>query len=245
MYAESLEAEVRVATRTLLEQQSSLSRAERLAAVGELAAGIAHELRNPLAGIQMSCVNLRSEVDDPDQAARLDLIIQELKRMARLLTELLEQSKQAPAPSKACDVSGLVRELVALTRYQIPAQIELSYAVPETLVCSLAESSLRQVLLNLVLNAAQAIDHRSGCIRITASRDTDWLYVRVLDDGPGFTEELLRGGVRPFVTGRTQGTGLGLAIVQRTMRECGGQLKLSNRSPRGACVTLQLPFHPV
>lgn len=244
-HAESLEAEVRAATRALLEQQRSLARAERLAAVGELAAGIAHELRNPLAGIQMSCVNLRSEVENPDQAARLDLIIAELKRMARLLTDLLEHGKQVPAPSKKCDVATLVRELVALTRYQIPSQIALNYDVPEGLVCRLPECSLRQVLLNLVLNAAQALDAEAGEVLIEARRDEDWLYLTVRDDGPGFSEELLRGAVRPFATGRPQGTGLGLAIVQRTVREIGGQMNLSNLFPRGACVTLQLPFRPV
>ncbi len=244
LHAESLEAEVRAATRALLEQQRSLAQAERLAAVGELAAGIAHELRNPLAGIQMSCVNLRSEVENADQAARLDLIIAELKRMARLLTDLLEQGKQGPAPSKKCDVATLVRELAALTRYQIPSQIALHHDVPDHLVCRLPECRLRQVLLNLVLNAAQAIDAEAGEIWIEARCEDDWLYLSVRDDGPGFSEELLQGTIRPFATSRPQGTGLGLAIVQRTVREIGGQMKLSNLSPRGACVTLQLPFRP-
>jgi two-component system, NtrC family, sensor kinase len=244
MHAESLEAEVRAATQALLEQQRSLAQAERLAAVGEIAAGVAHELRNPLAGIQMSCVNLRSEIDNPDQVARLDLIVGELKRMARLLTQLLEQSKQAPTPSQPCDLATLVRELVALTRYQIPPQIELDYRVPDTLICRVPESSLRQVLLNLVLNAAQAIDAGPGKIWIEVSRDEDWLWLDVMDNGPGFPEELLRGVVRPFASGRSQGTGLGLAIVQRTMRESGGHMKLSNLDPTGACVTLKLPFKP-
>ncbi len=244
LHAESLEAEVRAATQALLEQQRSLAQAERLAAVGEMAAGVAHELRNPLAGIQMSCVNLRSEIENPDQAARLDLIIAELKRMARLLTQLLEQSKQAPAPSQPCDVSALVRELVALARYQIPAQVELDYRVPEALICRVPESGVRQVLLNLVLNASQAIDTQQGRICIEVARESEWLQIKVFDDGPGFSDELLRGGVRPFASGRPQGTGLGLAIVQRTMRESGGQMKLSNLEPRGACVTLELPFRP-
>lgn len=244
LHAESLEAEVRAATQALLEQQRSLAQAERLAAVGEMAAGVAHELRNPLAGIQMSCVNLRSEIDNSDQATRLELIIAELKRMARLLTQLLEQSKQAPAPSQTCDVSALVRELVALARYQIPAQIELDYRVPESLICRIPESGVRQVLLNLVLNASQAIEPRPGKICIELSREAEWLQITVFDDGPGFSDDLLRGGVRPFASGRPQGTGLGLAIVQRTMRESGGQMQLSNLDPHGACVTLKLPFRP-
>ena len=164
--------------------------------------------------------------------------------MARLLTQLLEQSKQAPAPSQTCDVSALVRELVALARYQIPAQIELDYRVPESLICRIPESGVRQVLLNLVLNASQAIEPRPGKICIELSREAEWLQITVFDDGPGFSDDLLRGGVRPFASGRPQGTGLGLAIVQRTMRESGGQMQLSNLDPHGACVTLKLPFRP-
>jgi signal transduction histidine kinase len=245
MHAESLEAEVRAATRALLEQQRSLAQSERLAAVGELAAGIAHELRNPLAGIQMSCANLRSEAEDPEQVGRLDLIIGELKRMGRLLTDLLERGKQTPVTAKDCDFGVLVRELVALTRYQIPSQIELRCDLPESLICRVPESSLRQAILNLVLNAAQAIDQQAGKIVISARRDEEWIYISVTDDGPGLSRDLLNTGVRPFATGRPQGTGLGLAIVQRFVRDAGGQLKLANLFPHGACITLQLPARQV
>ncbi|MFO1418808.1 MAG: ATP-binding protein [Methylotetracoccus sp.] len=244
MHAESLEAEVRAATRALLEQQRSLAQSERLAATGELAAGIAHELRNPLAGIQMSCVNLRSEIEDPEKQERLDLVIAELKRMGRLLSELLERGKQTPASATDCNLGELVRELVALTRYQIPSQIELRSEVPESLICRLPECRVRQAILNLVLNAAQAIDDRPGEIVIGGRQDNDRIVVTVTDDGPGLSRDVLNAGVRPFATGRTHGTGLGLAIVQRFVGDVGGQLKLANLHPRGACVTLQFPLQP-
>jgi two-component system NtrC family sensor kinase len=240
-HAESLEAEVRTATQALLEQQGSLARAERLAAVGELAACLAHELRNPLAGIQMSCANLRNEVDNPDQAERLDLIGAELKRMTRLLNDLLDQGRQAPAPAKELNLASLVRELVSLTRYQIPRHIALNGEVPGDLTCHLPECDLRQALLNLILNAAQALDESPGAILIRARRDENSIVIEVTDDGPGFSEEMLASGIRPFATGRPRGTGLGLAIVQRFAREAGGQIRLSNRLPHGACVTLILP----
>ncbi|MBM4199794.1 MAG: two-component sensor histidine kinase [Gammaproteobacteria bacterium] len=241
LHTQSLEAEVRAATRALLEQQRSLAQAERLAAVGELAAGIAHELRNPLAGIQMSCANLRGEVGDPEHARRLDLVTSELKRMARLLTDLLERGKQTPAPARPVALSKLVSELVALTRYQIPSHIELRSEVPSDLICRLPESNLRQALLNLVLNAAQAIDGLPGNIVIAARRESRYVTITVSDDGPGFSPELLANGIRSFTTSRKQGTGLGLAIVQRFVRDVGGHLALANRAPRGAEVTLQLP----
>jgi signal transduction histidine kinase len=240
-YAESLEGEVRSATRALLEQQLSLARAERLAALGELAAGIAHELRNPLAGIQMSCSNLRREIVDIEQAQRLDLIIAELKRMTCLLNGLLAHGRHSPTPATDCDLVSILRELLAITRYQIPPHINLRQQGPDRLPCHLPESELRQALLNLILNAADAIGAAPGEIQIQLHERTKEIEIEVCDNGPGFPDDMLRYGIRPFGTNRQGGTGLGLAIVQRFVRELGGQLLLSNREPRGACVRLLIP----
>jgi signal transduction histidine kinase len=242
-YAESLEAEVRSATGTLLEQQASLSRNERLAAVGELAAGIAHELRNPLAGIQMSCANLYREIEDPDKTLRISLIINELKRMGRMLNELLDLSKHTPAPVTQFDLTLMSQELVALLRYQIPPTINLSLIYRGPIVCQLPESRIRQCLLNLILNAAQAIGSRHGNISITIRpEDDERVAITVTDDGPGFSDELLASGIRPFVTGKAGGTGLGLAMVQRFTRELGGQLTLGTHPPRGGQVRMVIPL---
>ena len=241
VHAQSLEAEVRSATRALLEQQRSLARAEKLAAVGELAAGLAHELRNPLAGIQMSCANLRREVADPGQGERLDLIGAELKRMTRLLNELLEQGKQPPPPSVDFNLAAQVKELLALTRYQIPGHIALAVDIPADLECHLPSCGLRQALLNLVLNAAQAMDEKAGAVRVRARREDGLIGVEVSDDGPGFDADMLRHGVRAFSTSRIRGTGLGLAMVQRFARDLGGRIELSNREAGGACVRMLLP----
>jgi signal transduction histidine kinase len=241
MYAQSLEAEVRAATQALLEQQRSLARAEKLAAVGELAAGLAHELRNPLAGIQMSCANLRREIDDPGQGERLDLIGAELKRMTRLLNELLDQGKQAPPPSTDFNLAAQVQELLALTRYQIPHHIALAVDIPADLVCHLPNDGLRQALLNLILNAAQAIDEQAGLVRVCARREDGQIDIEVSDDGPGFNEDMLSHGIRAFSSSRIRGTGLGLAMVQRFARDLGGRIELVNRTPHGASVRLLIP----
>lgn len=241
-YAQSLEAEVRMATQALMEQQAGLSRNEKLAAVGELAAGIAHELRNPLAGIQMSCANLQNEFSDPDKIQRISLVIDELKRMAKLLNELLDLSKHTPAPVSEFDVPLLIKDLIRLLRYQIPSGISLTLECPPTLRCRLPESRIRQCLLNLVLNAAEAIGADGGTIAIKVEPpQDDWFSIRVMDNGPGFSPAMLENGIRPFSTGKTAGTGLGLAMVQRFVRELGGQLTLANQHPLGAVVLLRLP----
>jgi len=241
LYAQSLQQEVRLATQALLEQQYSLARAERLAAIGEVAAELAHEIRNPLAGIQMAFSNFRRETDNPDQLERLDLISAELKRLANMLNDMLGKSRHTPELSTDFDVVTLIRDLLALTRYQIDESIRLHLDAAGPLQVHLPESGLRQALLNLILNAADALDHGSGWIDVQVRQDEHGLHINVLDNGPGFSEDMLELGIRPFRTSRQRGTGLGLAMVQRFVKEMGGCITLSNQLPHGARVSIVLP----
>ncbi len=241
LHAQSLQHKVRLATQALLEQQYSLARADRLAAIGEVAAELAHEIRNPLAGIQMAIHNLRREIDDTDQLERLDLINAELKRMAMLLNDMLDQSRHSPEVAGAVDVRTLIRDLAALTRYQIAETIRLDIDAPYPLPVLLPESGMRQALLNLILNAADALETNPGTICIKARIDKQGLRIDVQDDGIGFPKDMLEHGIRPFRTSRQRGTGLGLAMVQRFVKDVGGTILLSNQPTHGACVSILLP----
>jgi len=243
LYAQSLQQEVRMATQALLEQQSSLARAERLAAIGEVAAELAHEIRNPLAGILMAFSNLRHDCKDTQNRERIDLISSELKRLASLLNDMLNQSKHTPEKASDFDISCLIADLVKLTRYQVPERIQLEIQVPATLRVHLPESGLRQALLNLILNAVGALESETGQVLIKVATTNTGLLIAVLDNGCGFTQEMLDYGIRPFRTSHTRGTGLGLAMVQLFVKDSDGTIKLSNRQPRGACVTVSLPLH--
>ncbi len=238
---QSLEEDVRSATRTLLRLQQRLTRAERLAAAGEVSASLAHELRNPIAGIHVTLSNLRKEIDDAEVGERLDLVIAELQRVTRLLNALLQQSSQVPEARRDVEVGNLIRELCTLLRYQIPPQVQLLTDVGPGLHCRLPEDGLRQALLNLVSNSAHALRESTGSISITAEREGNALRLQVSDDGPGFPAPLLAGGIRPFASFRDDGTGLGLAIVKRFVHELGGDLRIANREPHGAVVTIMLP----
>ena len=237
----SLEQEVRSATQVLLQQQQSLARTERLAAAGEVSATLAHELRNPIAGIQVTLANFRREFQDPVLQDRMDLVIGELNRITRLLNALLQQSKHVPETPRIIDVNLLVQDLATLIRYQLPTQIELMTEVPGELRCRLPEDEIRQAVLNLVLNSVAAIGDTTGKVTIRVEYRNASLWIEVLDDGPGFPDLLLSGGVRAFVTSRESGTGLGLAIVKRFAHDLGGELQIANCVPRGARVTLRLP----
>lgn len=238
-YTQSLQREVRLATQALLEQQHSLARAERLAAVGEVSAELAHEIRNPLAGIQMAFANLRREIEDEDQQERFTLIENELKRLARLLNEMLGASKHTPEIASQFDLTALIANLVTLVRYQIPENIELHFLTPKNLLVYLPESGLRQALLNLILNAAQAFEGKAGEILISVQKNSAGLQIQVRDNGHGFAQEWLDYGIRPFRTSRENGTGLGLSMVQRFVKNNYGILTLSNDN--GAVVNVLFP----
>ncbi|MGW8264824.1 MAG: ATP-binding protein [Longimicrobiales bacterium] len=239
--AQTLESEVRAGARALLEQHRVLTDAERLAAVGETAAGMAHELRNPLAGILAALDNLAREVEDSSLARRIGLLRQEAERVVRLLNEYLAASRHAPEPAVPTDVGDLVEDLLSLLRYQAPHGVRLEREVEERLECILPPGRVRQTLLNLVGNAIQALEPSPGTVTVSAKRKDDRLELEVRDDGPGFPEDLLQVAGQPFRTGRPTGTGLGLATAQRAARDLGGEMTITNLEPRGASVVLTLP----
>lgn len=235
-----LERRVREATEALLAQSRELARAERLAAVGAVSAGFAHELRNPLAGIQLACSRLQQQLGDSEQSQRISAVIAELRRINQLLTEQVDAARHEPEPLVPTNMAATVTDLLGLLRYQVPQGFLLESDVEDDVDCLLPPDALRQALLNLVLNAVQ-IQGEAGRVVVSARREADQVVIRVLDDGPGFPEEMLRTGVRPFATGRAGGTGLGLAMVRRFVRDNDGDLVIENRSPHGAQVTLRLP----
>jgi len=233
------------AATTLLEQHESLARAERLAALGEMAASLAHELRNPIAGMMMSLENLLRETDDPGTKERLELITGEMQRLTRLLGAYLAPARHEPEPAVEVDIGRLIDELCALVRFRLPDAVRLESRVPSQVVWLIPRDRLRQALLNLVLNAQQAIQSRGedarGSIEVRAEVEGTDLLLCVEDDGPGFPDATLESGSQPFQTSRSGGTGLGLATVRRVVRDLDGRIELSNRTPHGARVRLWLP----
>ena len=242
-YLQDLQREVHEAASTLMAQQAAMTRSERMAAVGEAAAAFAHELRNPLAGLQVGCANIRREIDVAELDARLALMEEELRRVSRLLDQQLRGARQARESGQWVQPGEVAEALLNLIRYQLPPEIVLRLDFAAELgSCMLPVDQFRQALLNLVLNARQALADQAGEIAVELWRGQDGrIRLVVTDSGPGFPLTLLRDGIRPFASAREQGTGLGLAMVRRFVRSLGGEVQLANRPQGGAKVTLFIP----
>ncbi len=242
---QELQQQIDQAARTLIAQQRSLANTERLTALGEVMAQMSHELRNPLAGVQMACSNLNAEMGENNECReyheRLNLMCNEINRMIDLLNSFLTQSRHNPEPLNNINVNDTIEELLTLARYQIPSHIQLTYQVEKNINCPLPDIQFRQVLLNLILNAQQAMADKAGNISITAQLEDHTLAIQVMDEGPGFPADIMEHNIRTFTTHRSGGTGLGLSMVKRFVNNLHGQLELNNLSPVGACVTLKLP----
>jgi len=238
---QALQQDVEKATRALVAQQLALARAERMAVVGDLSARLAHDLRNPLSGVLMALTNLRDEVVSAEHNERLEMVVRELERVARLLNNLVEESRQVPERPERLQLNRVIEDLIKLLRYQLDQRIAVKAHVPEEIYCRLPEGGLRHVLLNLVTNAAQAMGNGPGTIEITASVTDGRVELAISDDGPGFPDELLEAGVHEYGTWRKGGTGLGLATARRFVSAHGSRLELKNREKGGAVAVLILP----
>ncbi len=241
-YTKALEHEVRQITSALLEQGQQIARSERLSVVAELAASTAHELRNPLAGIQLALENILLDCQDQELSERLTAVNAEVKRITQHLNNLLALARTPSSLSEPVDIAQVCEELNQFVKYQIPGNIKLEYDIETGLVTNLPLTEFRLALMNLLLNAIQAIGNEVGHIQLTAKRQDEQIILNVEDSGPGFAESLLNVGIQPFVSLKEKGTGLGLTAVQRFIKSQQGTIRLGNTSSGHGCVTLTLPI---
>lgn len=215
-------------------------RKARLAIVGQLAATIAHDLRNPLSVLDSSLYILRRHALPDERTTRhVKRMSEQLALCNAIISDLLEVARESTPRCDPIDVSALGAEVLDLVDAPESARVEI--AVEPDLRLLGDRGLLRQALVNLVGNAVMALGGRDGLVRLVARSDDDHVVVSVLDDGPGFPEEILPEVFEPLVTTRPKGTGLGLALVESVARRHGGVATARNRPEGGAQVTMNLP----
>ena len=229
--------------------QEQLIQSEKLSAIGQLIAGVAHDLNNPLASV-VGFSDFLAEAGDVPASLRepLQVIRQEAERAATIVKNLLSFARSREGERTRQPVRAVLESTLGLLRNQLMAQkveatLEVEPGLPDIEV---SVNQIKQVFVNIINNACQAIasDAPSGRIWIAAKRVRDHVTVSVTDSGPGMTEEIAARVFEPFFTTKPEGegTGLGLSISQGIVREHGGRITLETRAGSGSTFTVELPI---
>lgn len=252
-WAEELDAKVAERTRDLEESNASLQRAqeqlvrsEKLAAIGQLTASIAHEVNNPIAVIQGN-LDLVRELLGPEASrvhAELRLIDEQVERMRLIVTQLLQFARPGEYAGyvEPVDVEqALEASLVLVNHLLAKTRIEVHREFGSPRPVAINRQELQQVLINLLVNAVQAMPEGGRLTLRTRAWDSRGAAIEVEDTGPGLSEELRAELFQPFVTRKKDGTGLGLWISRSIVERYGGDVRADNASPHGARFTVLLP----
>ncbi len=228
------------------ERYRRMLRADRLATIGELAAGAAHEIRNPLTSIKSSLQYLESRCREENEKKLFGVALRETDRIDEILAALLSFSRPTELRKEPCDLVALLEESAALVAIQARAKgVDLRTSLPPAPVVVEADGSqLKQVFLNVFLNAVQAME-AGGALAVEALRaGSGRSLVRIKDTGPGIPEEALEKVFDPFFTTKKGGTGLGLSICYTIVKAHGGEIEVRSRVGEGTTVLVTLPAGP-
>jgi len=232
-----------ITDRKRMEEQMRM--AEKLAAVGQLSAGVAHEINNPLGGIRLCFENLMTtEMDEETRKRHIDVINSGLAKIQDIVGQLLDFSKRSYLSISPVPVNNLIENVLKLTEYIISKRgIKIVKDLsPEDPVIMVDPHKMEQVFLNIMLNAIQAMDSRPGCLTIETSLNDGRCYASFADTGHGIPEGVLPYIFDPFFTTKPvgEGTGLGLSVSKSIVEQHGGQITVET-SERGTRFTVELP----
>jgi two-component system, NtrC family, sensor histidine kinase HydH len=227
--------------------EEKVKRAEKLVAIGELAAGVAHEIRNPLSSIRGFAQFLRHTLKDkPQEREYAETMVVEVDRINRVVTDLLTFARPMEARPAPTDVTELIEHTMRLVEADADShRVQIQTKIADVSKLPMDGAQMTQALLNLLLNAVQAVDH-GGQVEIGAelNADASYLYLWVKDNGPGIPSDQKAKIFEPFFTTREKGTGLGLAIVHKIVENHAGEIKIESPlagSKKGCQFTIKIP----
>ncbi len=255
-----LHADLRAQLAAVEAAQARMLQSEKLAAIGELVSGVAHELNNPLGAVMLYAQLLQHKSGTPEIQRDLDRIVEQAQRASNIVQSLLEFARQRSPVRKPVQVDEVIRSSLALIRYELNthnvlAELDLEPDLPVTMA---DPHQLQQVFVNLISNAYQAMSsaYGGGLLTVSASYGPsiygehpggqDVLHITVADNGPGIPPELLRRVFDPFFTTKEpgDGTGLGLSVCHGIVSEHGGHIWAESELGKGSTVHVELPVVP-
>ena len=244
-YSERLEEMVETRTKELEDAQDELVRKERLAALGQLTATVAHEIRNPLGTVQTSVFSIgdaieRKETKRVDRA--LSLATRNIRRCDGIITELLDFTRQKELKKATLDIDAWLEDL--LNEQKIPEGVDCKSAINAGILVPFDPEYLRRAVINVVANAVQALedDESPGKeLKVKTAVAGNRLVIKVIDTGPGISDDIRKKIFEPLFSTKSFGVGLGLAIVEDIMAEHGGGIEIESKPGNGTAVVLWLP----
>ncbi len=244
-WAENLESKVEDRTAQLRAMQGHLIQTEKLAAIGKLAAGVAHEINNPLTGILTNSSLMLQDLPPEDMRREdLQIIVDETLRCRKIVKGLLDFARQTKPQKQLVDLKGVLEDVFNLVKNQASFHdIEIELDQDRRLPAVMADKDqMRQVVLNIVLNAAEAMPN-GGKIRASTRFDpeTNIVQIDIQDNGPGIPDEVKSKIFEPFFTTKKTGTGLGLAIAYGIMERHKGMILIDSAPGRGTTISLRIP----
>lgn len=241
---------VNATTADLEKHRRLLLRSEKLAALGKVTAGVAHEIRNPLTAIKMLIYSLREELTTTDEKREdLAVIMKEIERLEKIVANFLEFARPPDPQFAPVEINAIVQETLALLAARL-RQHHITVRENYRFVggpLNADAGQLKQVIMNLAVNALEAMP-QGGILKIETAHWADtakrqaWAQIHVIDSGPGIPPEILENLFDPFVSGRKDGTGLGLSIAQQIITRHGGWIEASNNPSGGASFVVNLPL---
>lgn len=258
-FTQKLESNVRDRTQQLETAHRKLMRTDRLASLGQLSASVAHEINNPISGVlNLSMLMQRILRDDgippgrvPEFRRYLSQVARESTRVGRIVSDLLAFSRRSKPLRAETDLNAIIRSTVTLIGHKLRlTEVRLNLDLDESLPMLLGDSSqVQQVVLNLLMNAAEATQGRAGAtvnVKTSANGSDAMVVLEVSDNGEGITPENLAKIFDPFFTTKPEGkgVGLGLAVVYGIVQEHGGEITAVSKAGEGATFTVVLPVAP-
>ena len=237
-----LSEQVRETRRELRTMKDHVKRVEKMASIGEMAAGMAHEIKNPLASLIGSIQMLSEDMRyDPDHDRLMRIILREADRLSSLVNNFLLYARPPVGRVKAVELDKVLADTVELLKKDAntDGRITIAKTIQREIWISMDPVHLRQIFWNLLLNAAEAIDGEGAIeIEMHASKNRH-AFVRITDDGIGMTNKNLKSIFNPFFTTKPAGTGLGLSIVHRILEAYDAWLNIDSEAGKGTTITLQ------
>ncbi len=238
-----LQTEVRRLREELANKNRQLERRKRLAALGEMAAGLAHEIRNPLGGIQLYANLLRKDVSDrPEMVQIIDKMITGIRSLDALVTDVLALTHTVQPKFAKEDLVKITQSTMDLVQPLITEkQSQISFNSPMSLLMNCDRNMLQRAVMNLLRNAIEAAGE-SGQVMIDLNVKHQTIVMQIADSGPGIDPEIADRIFNPFFTTKDTGTGLGLSIVHRIIEAHEGSIKVGKAPLGGALFTIKLPY---